>query len=257
MQQMSVDFPVPPDVAIPEQLQLIFLWLTIIAALAVTGWAARMSLQRKTAVPLLMVFGGLASIIMEPVVTFLGHAVHPEPGQIMMFKTAARAIPWHIGLGYMAGFGIFYLWLYARHTAGTLDAASIWKGVAITAVCYSIGEAYPVSHGLWVYYDYQPLQWWSGTAPLTWNILNATCMLTSATLMFIALPHLRGVAQLLLIPLAASGAYMGHMGAGFPMYNLMNTPLPPWAIELSGVASVAMAAVIVWVCTLLLTHRQQ
>jgi hypothetical protein len=252
---LLVDFPVAPDVVIPAQLQEIFLGLTVIAAIAVTAVALKMALQRRSAVPLLMTIGGLAAIAMEPVVTFLGHAVHPEIGQIRMFETVDRAIPWHIGLGYMAGFGLFYLWLYARHTAGTLDASAIWKGVLITAVCYAVGEAYPVSHGLWVYYDYQPLQWWSGTAPLTWNILNATSMLCSATLMFMALPHLRGIAQLLLIPLAVAGAYMGHMGAGFPMYNIMNTTLPWWAMELSGAASVAMAMVIVWLCTLVLTPK--
>lgn len=252
--QILVDFPVAPETVIPATLQNVFLALTVVAALAVTVYALWMSRRRRSAVPLLMVFGGLAAILLEPVVTFLGHAVHPAAGQIRMFETVDRAIPWHIGLGYMAGFGIFYLWLYVRYTAGTLVAAAIWKATLITAFCYLVGEAIPVSNGLWVYYEYQPLQWWKGTAPLTWNILNATCMLTSGTLMLIALPHLKGLAQLLLIPLAVAGAYMGHMGAGFPMYNMMNTALPGWAIQLSGVASVAMALLIVWISALVLTR---
>jgi len=254
--QLTVNFPVPPELVIPATLQDIFLYATIAAAAVVTGVALRMSIRRHSAVPLLMVIGGLAAILMEPVVTYLGHAVHPKAGQIIMFEAVNRAIPWHIGLGYMAGFGIFYLLLYTKHVAGTLTAATIWKTVLITALCYCLGEAIPVSNGLWAYYDYQPLWWWHGTAPPTWNILNATCMLTSTTLMLVALPHLKGIAQLLLVPLAVAGAYMGHMGAGFPMYNAMNTDLPHWAIELSGVATVAMALVIVWVCSLVLTRSR-
>lgn len=250
--QLTVDFPVPPELVIPATLQNVFLSITIVLAAAVTCVAAVMSVKRRSAVPLLMVVGALAAILMEPVVTFLGHAVHPKAGQIIMFETVNRAIPWHIGLGYMAGFGIFYLILYSKFVAGTLTAGTIWKTTLVTALCYFLGEAIPVQQGLWAYYEYQPLWLWKGTAPPTWNILNATCMLTSTTLMFIALPHLKGIAQLLLVPLAVAGAYMGHMGAGFPMYNAMNASLPSWAIELSGIASVGMALVIVWICSLVL-----
>lgn len=254
--QLTVDFPVPPELVIPATLQTVFLYATIVAAAAVTIVALMMSIKRRTAVPLLMVIGGLAAILMEPVVTFLGHAVHPKAGQIIMFETVNRAIPWHIGLGYMAGFGIFYLMLYSKYVAGTLTQSTIWKTVLVTALCYCLGEAIPVSNGLWIYYDYQPLWIWHGTAPPTWNILNATCMLTSTTLMFIALPHLKGIAQVLLVPLAVAGAYMGHMGAGFPMYNAINTSWPAWAMELSGVATVGMALMIVWLCSLVLTQRR-
>jgi hypothetical protein len=119
-----------------------------------------------------------------------------------------------------------------------------------------LGEAYPVSNGLWVYYDYQPLRVWNGTAPLTWNWLNACSMLTSTTLMLLALPQLKGMARLLLVPLAASGAYMGHMGAGFPMYNAMNTDWPAWVMELSGIASVLLTFVMVWLSSALLVKQQ-
>jgi hypothetical protein len=251
--QMTAGIPVAPELVIPAMLQSVFLWITIVLAVVVTAVAARMSVKRTTVVPLLMVFGGLAAILMEPVVTLLGHAVHPRTGQIVMFETVGRAIPWHIGLGYMAGFGIFYLILYSKFVAGTLTVGTIWKTVLITALCYYLGEAIPVEKGLWAYYEYQPLWVWKGTAPPTWSILNATSMLTSATLMFVAIPHLKGLAQLLLVPLAIAGAYMGHMGAGFPMYNAMNAEVPSWVIELSGVATVGMALLIVWICSLVLT----
>jgi hypothetical protein len=256
-QTLSVDFPVPPAAVIPESLQTVMLWITAVAAVAILGWSLQIALRQQSAAAPLMVIGGFAAILMEPLVTFLGHAIHPEPGQIMLFKTAARAIPWHIALGYTAGFGSFYLVLYRAFAAGRLTAGLVWKTVVITAICYFVGEAYFVSNGLWIYYDYQPLHVWKGTAPVTWNWLNACSMLVSTTLMLLALPRLKSVAQLLLIPLAIAGACMGHFGAGFPMYNAMNSTLPAWAIELSGAASVALALMIVWLCSVTLLDLQE
>jgi hypothetical protein len=181
----------------------------------------------------------------------LGHGIHPKIGQITLFETVDRAIPWHIALGYMAAFGIFYLLVYLKHAAGTLTPPVLWKISLTAALCFYVGEAYPVEHGLWAYYDYQPLWIWKGTAPPTWSLLNATSMLTSATLMILMIPHLKGVAKIILIPLAVSGAFMGHLGAGFAMYNAMNSAMPEWVVQASGVVTVGMALLLIWICTLL------
>jgi hypothetical protein len=241
------------DLTMPATLQQVFLTLTLIAALLVLAAATMISLKRKTPVPVLMVIGGLVAILLEPVVTYLGHAEHPRIGQAIMFETMGRPTPWHIGLGYMAGFGIFYLIIFSKFGDGTLTRASVWKITLISALCYFLGEAYPVQHALWVYCDYQPLWLWHGTAPVTWNLLNATCMLTSATLMLFAAPYLKGICKLMLIPLAAAGTYMGHFGAGFPMYNAMNSTLPHWAVQLAGACTVALALIIIWLCSIGLT----
>jgi hypothetical protein len=244
--QIAVNFPVPPDAVMPEPLQFIFLVLTAVAAAVVLAWSFQLAFKYKSPVPVMMAVGGFVAIIMETVVTFLGHAIHPEPGQIQFFKAVNRAIPWHIALGYMAGFGIFYLYMYSKLQRGELGTGTIWKSAIISAVGYFVGEAYFVSNGLWVYYDYQPLHIWKGTAPLTWNWLNTACMFTGFTLMYYMSQYLKGVGSVILPALAASGAYVGHMGAGFPMYNAMNTDWPVWVLELSGVASIAFAVLYIW-----------
>ncbi len=258
MNTLSVPWAVPPELTMPEPLQTIFFWASLVGAVAVLLWGVAMGIKRRTAVPALMVLGGFTAIIMETVVTFLGHAVHPPIGQIMLFETVSRAIPWHIALGYMAGFGIFYLCLYPAYVEGRLTRGRIWKTCLITAALYFIGEAYPVSHGLWTYYGYQPMRIWEATAPLTWNFLNACCMMTSATLIFILLPHLKSFVSQLSIPvLAPIGAYMGHMGAGFPLYNVMNSTLPTWAMEISGALSILFALLLIGVCALVLERFQE
>lgn len=249
-------FPVAPETVIPAQLQTVFLWLTIVAVAVMTVAALRMCIRYRSAVPVLMVLAGFIAIVLEPIVTFLGHAVHPAAGQIMLFEAVQRAIPWHIALGYAAGFGLYYLLLYPKMLANSITPATIWKTTFITALCYFLGEAIPVSNGLWIYYGHQPLRIWHGTAPLTWNFLNATCMLMGAALIHVTLPYLRGWKQSLVLILGAVGAFMGHMGAGWPMYTVMNLPdAPAWLVEASGVATIALALLIVWICTLLMTRR--
>ena len=204
-----------------------------------------------------MVLSALMSIPMESVVAFLGHIVHPIEGQISLFSAVTRAIPWHMALGYMGGFGVYYLWMYAKITNGTLTTVVFWRGIIVAIVMYWCGEIVPVHAGLWVYYDHQPLWIWHGSSPLTWSFLNTTCMVTGLTLMFLARPYLRGVAQILLVPFGVIGVIMGHVGAGLPMYTAMNTDWPDWVIELSGLLAVAFALLLSWLCGLLLLQPHQ
>lgn len=247
-------FSPAPQTVIPEPLQTIFLWATIIATAVILVWSLLIAKKYRSAVPVLMVGGGFTAIVLEPIVTYLGHAVHPVAGQIVSFTAVERAIPWHITLGYTAGFGLYYLLLYPKMVAGTVTASLLWKTTFVTALCYFLGEAYPVSNGLWIYYDHQPLHLWKGTAPLVWNFLNAACMLMGAALIHLLLPQLTGIKQLLVLVLAPMGALMGHMGAGWPMYNVMNTHAPGWMIEASGVMVILQVFLIVWICSAIMTR---
>lgn len=54
------------------------------------------------------------------------------------------------------------------------------------------------------------------------------------------------------------GALMGHTGAGFPMFNDLNTHWPAWVMELSGVVEQLMSFMLIWICSILLTkHSRQ
>src|SRR5690606_19888571 len=93
-------------------------------------------------------------------------------------------------------------------------------------------------------------------APLTFTILNSCSDVVSATVLYVAFTRLRGIQLLALIPLAAIGTTMAHMGAGLPTYNVMNTDWPVWAIELAGVGSVLLALLVVWMCTVVIDAIQ-
>jgi len=249
--------PAAPLLRMPEPAQTIFLWLTVCMAAVVLVIAIIMSRRYRSPTPLFMVSGALVAIVMEPIVTYLGHAVHPDIGAVVMFRAVDRTIPWHIGLGYLAAYGTVYLILYPRMVARSITTAYIWKLLVVAALVFALFEIVPVMHGLWVYYGYQPLRPWPGMAPIAWNFLNASSMIGGATLMYVALTRLRGWSQILLIPLAAVGTAMTHVGAGLPLYVGMNAALPQWAVQLCALAAVALSLVLVWLCTVVIELIQR
>jgi hypothetical protein len=246
-----------PVATMPEPAQTVFLGLTVVMAALVMVAALLMCKRYRSLTPLYLVLGGFAAVAMEPIVTYLGHAIHPQVGSILMFQAVDRAIPWHIGLGYLAVFGAVYLILYPRMAARSLTASFLWKVFLATAAVYLLFEIVPLQHGLWVYYGYQPLRPSPNMAPIAWNFLNAASEIGSATLLYVALTRLRGVGQILLIPLAAVGATMIHVGAGLPMYLALNSALPAWGIQPSAAASVLLACALVWLCTIVIEQLQK
>ena len=75
--------------------------------------------------------------------------------------------------------------------------------------------------------------------------------MSTALIMFM-LPYLTGLKRLLIPVLSPVGALMGHMGAGWPMYNIINSDAPAWAMQLSGVAAIFLSVLVWWFSALLI-----
>ena len=258
MNNLVVNFPVAPPTVMPEPLQTIFLWITAVAAVAVLLFSCKMARSYHSAVPVLMVLAGGAAIPLESLVGLLGHVVHPVEGSIRMYEAYTRVIPWHMFFAYVAAFGAVYLILYPRMVNNDATPKFIWTICGVSVVLYILVEIYPVSAGLWVYYDDQPLWLWKGMAPLTWSFMNTACEITGAALMCLLLPYLTGWKQLLIIPLGPVGALMGHLGSGWPMYSIINSSAhsSDLLVQLSGIATVAMAIMVMWLSVVIFTRRQ-
>ena len=207
---LLVNFPVPPDAAMPEPLQTIMFWLTGTLAAATFAYSLLMSKRQGSALPVLLVIGAGVAILLERIVGFLGHVIHPATGSIEMFSAVNRTIPWHMGFAYIAAFGAVYLVIYARAINGPVNSNYVWGTFAVSVAAYILVEIYPVQAGLWVYYDHQPLWLWRGMAPLTWSFLNSASEIAGIALVYLLLPALVGWRQLLVIVLGPMGALMGH-----------------------------------------------
>ena len=251
----TVDYPLAPfDAVMPAMAQNVLLTLVVIALAAYSVYALVLAKKYNSALPLFLLVGGFAACLMEPVITHLGHVIHPEIGQISLFKTNNRAIPLHIALIYPVYFCTAFFAMYSRIHKQSFDAGYVWKSYFITCVLAYLLEIIPVSIGLWVYYDNQGLWIWRGGMPLFWTFVNACCVLVSVTLVKICYPLLQGWKAALVIILVPAGGFMGHFGAGFFIYNVVNSGSPQWLVEVCALLSVFTALVIVALCARLLSN---
>jgi len=241
------DYPLPPtDLVMPATVQEVALWMAAAALAGFMIYAIRQALQQRSALPVLYLVAGFCTVLLEPLVTHMGHAIHPEIGQIVLFKVADRAIPLHIALIYSFYFGGVYMVLLPRIFRNEMTRAAVWKSYLAVCVLAYLIELAPVQFGLWVYYDTQALWIWKGGMPLFWTFVNAGCIFFPMALMKLMQP-LTGLKQILVVPLSLIGAAMGHFGAGVPFYNATNSNAGPFLVELSGLASVALALLLVHV----------
>lgn len=256
---LEVNFPVAPAVAMPEPLQTIFFYVTAVGAAAVFIYSLFMSRRYGSAIPTLMVIGSAVAIVLEPLVGFLGHVVHPAEGSMRMFEAYTRVIPWHMGLAYIAAFGAINLVMFPRIAAGAITPRYVWTSCAVSVTAYILIEMYPVQAGLWVYYDNQPLWLWQGMAPLTWSFLNTACEILGPALVAVMFPYLKGPRQLLVVALIPMAALMGHLGAGWPMYTIMNSSAAQSSllVQGSGIVTVGLALLVMQLARVLLSSQNR
>jgi hypothetical protein len=259
MNTLQVNFPVTPDLAMPEPLQTIFFYITAVVAGAVFIYSLLMSKRAGSAIPTLMVIGAGCAIVLEPLVGLLGHVTHPAEGSIRLFETFTRVIPWHMFFAYVAAFGAVNLVMYPRIVGGNMNSKYVWISCAVSVVIYILLEIYPVQAGLWVYYDTQPLWLWQGMAPLTWSFMNTACEIFGAALVAIMYPYLKGPRQLLVVVLIPMGALMGHLGSGWPMYSIMNSSAHDnnLLLQASGVLTLCLALTVMQISRIMLCSQNK
>lgn len=242
----------PYDAVMPAAAQEIVLWIAAIALGAFVLIALAMCVKHRSALPLLFLVAGFCAILLEPMVTHVGHAIHPEIGQIQLFKTLDRAIPWHIATIYAFYFGGVFMFMFSRIREGRFTREFVWKSYFFTCALAYLIEIVPLQIGLWIYYEPQALWVWKGGMPLFWTFVNAGCIYMALTMIKLFYPVLRGWKEVFVVPVAGMGVIMGHFGAGYPYYNAANSAAPQWVVEAAGFGSVAMALTIVWFCSRLL-----
>lgn len=256
MNTMAVDFPVGPEAIMPEPMQTIMFWIMVVASLGVLAVSIRMAKNTKSVIPILLILAAGASAPLENIIAFLGHLVHPPLDSMAIYKSVDRVLPWHMGLGYVAVFGTVFLVIYAKARNGGVPPRFVWATFAISVTTYIIFEILPVQTGLWVYYDHQPLWLWRGMAPLPWSFMNSAAEVMGIALICLMLPVLTGWRQIFILVLGPMGAVMGHLGSGWPIYNIMNSSAAEnfWVLQLSGVLTIGLTLMIVWISATILSR---
>lgn len=231
----------------PAEAQLVTTVVYGAGALAFAVYALVLTRRYRSAVPLLCVAGALLTVYLEPVVDLLGNALHPPIGQYNVLTTNGHPVPWAVLLGYVWYFGGAILLSYRHLADRTLTRGFVWVMVSGIAAGAALVEQIPLHFGTWVYYGEQ----WPkvGYMPIWWVFANTAAVTVPFLAVYRLLPYLKRWRQLLIVPLIPSAAFMGHAGAGWPMYNLLGTRtemIPSWLMLLGSTSTVALTLLLIW-----------
>jgi len=240
--------PASPLMEMPQTAQIVFLALTSVTTLICLIYGAVLSKRNRTALPVLFVVGGFCTILLEPIGDVLGHAVHPQIGQIPFFEALDRRVPLHIAFLYSIGFGIPLLALFPRMNTVRLTSGFVWKSFFWLIVGLYAVEIIPIHFGLWGYFGKQALWIWKGGMPLAWIFINTTVNIVPAALIYLLLPHLNGLRQFLVIPIILIGATGAWTGTGAPFLVAINSDAAQWIVESAGILSVLLVLATVGAC---------
>ncbi|NMH98256.1 hypothetical protein [Pseudonocardia acidicola] len=131
----------------------------------------------------------------------------------------------------------------------SIDARVTRKSFVLTAVvCWAVNLAIEVplmSTGVYTYYgDNQPFS--VNGFPLYWLVLNATGPLIAAAVLCRFRAFFTGARLLLVIPLLPM-CYAASLGAiGFPIFNLLHSAAPQWAVEVGALITILLGLSVWW-----------
>lgn len=237
----------PNDIVMPQPLEAIITGTFAVSAFAIAAFALYLCVKRRTPVPLLLMFGGLFTCMLEAPADIMINVTHPAIGQMNAFVSKGVAVPVYVVLAYFSYYGSLGVFLYDRIVAQSITSATWWKLTAWTAVTLVLGEALFTWLGLFHFYGRHPL--WIGPMPLWFEGANTTSLIVPVLVIYSVLPLLTGWKQWLILAIMPAVGCAAHFGAGVPAYNVLGmnqAELPQWVIEVSGVVSVAFSVLLIW-----------
>jgi hypothetical protein len=246
---MSTDLlPQPPLDFISARLpQYIFtvvglLVISVVLYMALKDW-------KKTGSPflLMILFGGVLTVIWEPIMDNQLFVYHGEHAQSMLaFTVMGRSIPWWVVVvwtEFCGGITVLLVWLMSRPVGMTQKL--FWTLVGGAAVANLVIEIPMINAGTYIYYGpYQAFQYWG--FPFWWVDQNMLGPLIGAAILFRARNWFAGPKVLIaaLVPVMAYGA--GYSAANFPILVAMNSAADPLTLHLCAALTFGLALLIIY-----------
>lgn len=209
-----------------------------LAVLAGLVFAFRCYRREGTVVGFVCLLGGAVASLFEPLTAANAFVYYPVQEQLTLFTAYGVRIPLFLTLAYTAeiGLGSLALWRLLRAGGGPSAVMRVWLLVAL-------GDVLLETPALWLrvfyYYGPQPLNLWG--MPLYWAPLDGALGILPAVLLHLLHgPGWRAWHHLVLIALYPTSVAAFYVGAGWPVWTLMNTGAPmPW-IWAGGLLTVAL-----------------
>lgn len=244
--------PIPPlHTVAPADVSF---WATaIFSGLAAIVFLYGLKHWRDTGRPivLMMMIGGAVTVFVEPVLDIIGAAWHPEIGQNVAFELVGRQIPWWVVAVYVFYFGALGSLNYLAFEKG-VSMKVVWIWFSAPVLVDIVMEELMMHWDLYWYYGNQPLIAFF-KFPLWWAPCNSIGEFIGVSLLVLMGPALRGW-KLLLIPIILPVSdFVGYAAVSLPAVFVVNTEgLPWWLIQLGGVGTFALCALVVYALSLVI-----
>jgi hypothetical protein len=256
---MNIDsltrLPIPPvDAVLSIEQQNVSLWLirVVVVVLAVAvAYGIHDWRKAKSPTFLLLVLGGGLAVPFEPFNDILGGCWHPIIGQAPVFELMGRPMPLWVVMIYFAYYGVQAAVTYRILRSG-ISTRYMWLLFVVPTVVDIGLEVVLMRWDLYYYYGNQPLLFFK--FPLYWAVANSAVVFGAAVVAVFAEPFLRGAKRLataLIVPL--SDAAFAPLVV-FPSAMALNSELPAWATQASGVASFVIAFMLVRIAVYVLAN---
>jgi len=209
--------------------------------------AVRWSKEHGSLIPVLFLVGGGIAMFNEPIVDHNAAVWFPTAGQWTLYTTFGIAQPVWLATAYVWFFGGQPMVIWHLLQRG-LPARRLWKAFAVVVLVDIVLEHPGLYADLFFYYGHQPFKF--TRFPLWWGVINATTPIVAASLAYMLRRELTGprvAGMLLLVPIVQAGT---NAGAGFPVWNVINTRLPWPAAWAAGFATIGLCAYLVHLCVL-------
>ena len=215
----------------------------VIAVVLAVRWAR----EHQTLIPVLFLAGGLIAMFNEPIVDHNGLVWFPTDGQWTLYTTMGIPQPIWLAMAYLWFFGGQPMVVWHLLKRG-LPAQKLWTAFGVIVLSDIILEHPGLYADLFLYYGEQPFKF--TRFPLWWGVINATTPIVAASLVYILGKELRGrrvLGMLALVPIVQAAT---NAGAGFPVWNVINTRLPWPAVWGAGLVTCGLCAYIIHLCTI-------
>jgi hypothetical protein len=212
------------------------------------------SVRARTWIPVLCMLGGVLCIFTESMVDshlLVWWPIHSQPDT---FSAFGRHIPLMVIpiVGWYFGLGSYVRWAFLQKLGARLPVWLVYLAEVAAAICL---EPPAIQLNLWHYVGEQGMRFFG--YPIWWPFVGGACGVVAGTLIYKLTPYLTGIRVALVPLLIPMGVVAVYWAAGLPMFNVLNkAPSVQWIPYVGALASVGLALLIVWICTIATGHHE-
>lgn len=225
------------DSAVDPTRQAIATFVTFGAAVVALVIVGRFCRRRRVVWPLVVLVGGTATCLLEPLFDHLYGLWFPTRGQWHLFTTYGVHEPVWLPAAYLVVYGALAVWVVCSLERSP-TTSTVWRLYgALVAVAIVAEIGYIKWLGVYNYQGPQPFKVLG--YPLFLGFVNSMSALISGLVLYRLVPRLRGGEQLALVMIPPLAFGVDAVGTGFVYLALRHSENPPDV--LLGMAAVTVA----------------